>query len=171
MVLQVNQELCAGCGVCIDACSVEAIHMVDQQVVIDDALCTQCEACIVACSYGAITAVSAPARSAPIVALPEVVSSMTPASAPKALPETVTTGRGMTSWAGAVFAFLGSEVAPRLVDMLMNVLERRLAQPRTIPMTPLATPSRNIANPNRGIRRQVRNRGRRIGNRNYKERR
>jgi len=54
MTIKVNQELCAGCGVCVDACSVEAIQMVDYRAKIDDALCTQCGVCMDACPNGAI---------------------------------------------------------------------------------------------------------------------
>ena len=70
MVFQVNQELCAGCGVCMEACSVGAIQLVDQRAVIDNMLCTQCEACADACPNEAIDILSIPARSMPIAALP-----------------------------------------------------------------------------------------------------
>ena len=143
MVIQVNRELCTGCGVCLDACSVGAIQLTDQRAVIDAALCTQCEACADACPNGVIIALSIPARSAAIVALPAVESHLTPA-------------RSLAPLAGAALAFLGREVAPRLADVLIAALERRLARPATTIIAPVSTYSRILTAQGRGKRRQAR---------------
>jgi Fe-S-cluster-containing hydrogenase component 2 len=170
MVIRVNQELCNGCGVCIDSCTVEAIRLVDQQAVITDALCTQCEACIGACSNGAITALSKPVRSVPIVTPPSVESRMVPASTQTALPEPASPTRGLIPHAGAPLAFLGNEVAPRLVDVLLTVLERKIVQPKTAAITP-STSSRVLPTRGSGKQKQARYRGGCTGTRNQKGRR
>jgi len=171
MVIQVDQELCTGCGVCVDACSVGAIHLVDQRPVIDNALCTACEACIEACLNEAITALYIPARNAPIMSLPVAESRPVPVRNQTALPETAAPARGLAPLAGAALAFLGSEIAPRLVDVLITTLERRLARPTITTITPLSTSPRSLTVQSRGKRRQARYRGGRTGNRNPKERR
>jgi ferredoxin len=171
MFIQVNQELCDGCGVCVEACPVGAIQLVDQRAVIDDALCTQCEACIDACPDGALTALSVPANSTPLVALPAAESSMIPAPIQTALSETEAPAHGLALLAGAALTFLGREVAPRLVDVLITALERRLARPTTTAIARVSTPSRSLAVKGRGERRQARFRGGCTGNRNLKERR
>lgn len=171
MFIQVNQELCDGCGVCVEACPVGAIQLVDQRAVIDDALCTQCEACIEACSNGALTALSVPARSAPLVALPAAESSMIPAPIQTALPETEAPAHGLALLAGAALAFLWREVAPRLADALIAALERRLSRPTTTAIAPTSSSSLTPAAKTRGERRQARYRGGCTGNRNHKERR
>ena len=171
MGIQVNQELCAGCGVCVDACSVEAIHLVDQLAVIDDALCTACEACIEACPNEAITARPVQEPSVSIVKLPAAEPRPVPIRDQARLPETAAPVRGLAPLAGAALAFLGREAAPRLVDMLVTALERKLARPITSNETPLSPSSRSLTTQSRGKQRQARYRGGRTGNGNHKGRR
>jgi NAD-dependent dihydropyrimidine dehydrogenase PreA subunit len=171
MITRVNQELCTGCGTCVDSCPVEAIRLVDQQAVIDDALCTQCEACIDACPNGAITALSIPARSSPILAPPAAETRMIPVPAQSARPEIAAPAHGLAPLAGAALTFLGSEVAPRLADVLIAALERRLTQSTPTTIAPVPASSRGHTTWGRGERRQARYRGGRTGNRNPKERR
>jgi hypothetical protein len=74
--------------------------------------------------------------------------------------------------AGAALTFLGREVAPRLADVMIAALERRLARPTTTAVALTSAPSRNLASQGRGEqRKQARYRVGRAGNRNHKERR
>jgi len=171
MIIRVNREICDGCGVCAEACSVEAIQLVEQQAVIDEELCTQCEACIAACPNGSIAALPIPVSSTSIVALPVVESRMIPALTQKTLPETATPTRGLAPLAGAALAFLGREVAPRLADVLITALERRFAHPLSTAIAPASPPSRSQTARDKGERKQARFRGGRAGNRNHRERR
>lgn len=169
--MQVNQELCTGCGVCVDVCSVGAIQLIDQRAVVDNAGCTQCKACIDACPNGAITAVSALARSAPIVVQPASKRSMIPAPTRTLLPETAVPARGLASLAAATLAFLGREVAPRLADVLVTTVERMLTKPKAAAITPITTSSRVVTTRSSVRRRQARYRGGQMGIRNLKGRR
>lgn len=171
MAMQVDQELCAGCGVCADTCSNGAIYLIDHRAVIDEALCTQCRACIDACSNGAITAIYEPAQRAPIAARPVAETQIIPAPNPTVLTETAAPVHGLAPLAGAALAFLGREVAPRLVDVLVNALERRLTQPTTTSITPSNASARVSTTQRRCAQRQARYRGGRIGTRNQKGRR
>jgi len=172
MVIQVNQESCDSCGICVDACSVGAIQLVDQRAVIDEALCTQCEACTDACPNGAITALSVPARKLAIAALPAAESQIVPVQTRVAPLKTTSPARGLMPLVGAALTFLGREVTPRLADVMIAALERRLARPTTTAVALTSAPSRNLASQGRGEqRKQARYRGGRTGNRNHKERR
>ena len=40
MTVRIDKMLCTGCGTCVDICSFDAIQLVNQHAVIDQALCT-----------------------------------------------------------------------------------------------------------------------------------
>jgi len=54
MSIEVNQELCKGCGVCVDVCPRNAISMQNKKAFINQSLCTSCQVCIKACPMRAI---------------------------------------------------------------------------------------------------------------------
>lgn len=72
----IDVERCSGCGVCVEACPVEAIGLRNGVARVDEELCTGCEACIVACPEGAIQPVvqgelvTVPEQPAPTVQQP-----------------------------------------------------------------------------------------------------
>jgi Pyruvate/2-oxoacid:ferredoxin oxidoreductase delta subunit len=52
---KIDTELCIGCGVCLDICPSEAIHVEDGKAKITITNCKKCRACINACPVEAIT--------------------------------------------------------------------------------------------------------------------
>jgi NAD-dependent dihydropyrimidine dehydrogenase PreA subunit len=170
-VMQVNQELCTGCGSCIDVCSVRAIQLVDHVAEIDDDLCIACEACLEACPNGAIISITVPVYNAPITVQPVTDSGLDLKQHPTMFPETPVTDRGLKPLAGAALTFLGSEVAPRLMDVLIKSIENKLARPTTNTILPSIPSSRANSSQSRGQRKQIRHRGGSMGNRKYNGRR
>ena len=55
MAAKVDNSACAGCGVCVAACQVEAIEIVDGVAKIDEEKCIECGACVGECPCGAIS--------------------------------------------------------------------------------------------------------------------
>ncbi len=53
-VIQVIEDKCTGCKVCVKACPYNAITMKEKLAVIDVAKCTLCGACVEACKFDAI---------------------------------------------------------------------------------------------------------------------
>ncbi len=50
----VDKEKCFGCAICVNACPVEAISMVDGKAVIDENRCIDCGQCVRTCPRNAI---------------------------------------------------------------------------------------------------------------------
>ena len=55
MAAKVDNSACAGCGVCVASCPVEAIEIVDGVAKIDEEKCIECGACVGECPCGAIS--------------------------------------------------------------------------------------------------------------------
>jgi hypothetical protein len=99
----------------------------------------------------------------PIVTLPASETQMVPSPTHTALPVAAPSARGLAPVAGAALAFLGREVAPRLVDVLATALEHRLTKPATSTITSLSTSPKSPTRTSQGMRRQTRCRGGRTG--------
>ena len=44
--MDINIDVCNGCGQCILICPVQAIHMIDNKAVVDEECCVECSVCI-----------------------------------------------------------------------------------------------------------------------------
>ncbi|MBN1147245.1 MAG: 4Fe-4S binding protein [Anaerolineales bacterium] len=153
MMMQVDPELCTGCGNCVAVCPNQAISLMGGVACIDAQTCTRCEACVDACPTGAIHSLEiAPA---PVALQPELV-----VYGGKPLPAS-----GLARFApvvGATLTYLGREFVPRLADTLFNVVENRLSQPSASRNPGLSLPGPSPTAPRRG-QRQGRRRQRRRG--------
>ena len=53
-MLQVKQDLCCGCGLCVESCPRQAISIVSATAQINQDRCNQCHLCLDICPQGAI---------------------------------------------------------------------------------------------------------------------
>jgi len=54
-MLQIQRDLCVGCGICRNNCPQDAISIINRTAVIDIAKCNGCGICIDVCPRGAIS--------------------------------------------------------------------------------------------------------------------
>ena len=54
MAVKVDKEKCTGCGICVEACSVDAIKIEKDKAVISDE-CVECGVCVNECPNEAIS--------------------------------------------------------------------------------------------------------------------
>jgi len=156
MKIQVEEERCTACARCVEICPVGAMSLTRGVATVDHTICTQCQACIDACPTGAITTI---ADTSMIFRQPAVISDIPEAEPLLTQPQ---------PWLASVLDFAGQEILPRLIDVLIGALERRLTRPTTTVVGPASTPSSRLIARGGGERRQVRYRGGRIGNRHYR---
>jgi len=148
--MQVNVEKCTGCGDCLDACPIEAISMNGGRAWIDQETCLDCEACVQVCPVDAIypSAQVVPAEAVPVstIIVRQPAELERPASHP-AVP-----------WTRAALTFAGREILPRVVDVVIGALERRLSQPEVsiLPNKPQTTGSQGRGSKGRQRRRRKR---------------
>jgi|GEM_PF-621911 len=171
MAIKIDEKICTGCGTCIDACAFEAIQLIDGRAQIDHSLCTLCEACLSVCPNGAI--VDDLTASSEVVVTQQPTIQLKPIVHQKAIipPVSQESTHGIKSLAGAALSFLGSEVAPRVIDVVIKSIEQRLAQPASTTLPPSPASSKNYNLPAGGQRKQTRYRGGKRANRKSRGRR
>lgn len=131
MVMQVYREECNGCGICVETCPNDAIILLDGKAEINSQKCTMCTSCAEACPNEAIRAVDLTQGIVP--ASPSVIKMANPETIPS--PPT----RTLAPWMSATLSFLGREVAPRLLDVLLGRIEQREANPLSQSVQPKRT--------------------------------
>jgi Fe-S-cluster-containing hydrogenase component 2 len=121
MILQVNHELCNGCGDCVSVCPSNAIRLEGGRAIIDEALCVGCQVCMGACTQDAITPVEAHSPVVQRTALATRQVEVLPAR-PKPTREKSTALSALVLAAG--------EILPRLAERLLNAWDGKLVQSR-----------------------------------------
>ena len=150
-MVYVNESLCTGCGECVDVCPSDAIRLVNGVARIEQSLCQECQACLSACHTGAILALQEPN---------EVKKSITVRS-PASVSKPVSSRSKVWPAIGAVCAFVGQEIAPRMIRVLLDAWDRRQARSDIVSSPVVDVAGCMSANPRSGGRRMRRRGGRR----------
>ena len=153
--MQVDLEKCTGCGDCLDVCPVEAISMHNYKAWIDSETCLDCRACVQVCRVDAIcpTTLAVPVEAAPVRSI--VVRQPAELERPTSQPA--------VPWTRAALTFAGREILPRVVDVVIGALERRLSQPQ---VSTLSNSSQTVTPRKGGPAGKQRRRRKRAGFRN-----
>ena len=54
MAVEIDENQCTGCGICIDVCPVNAIKIEEDKAIVED-ICVECTACVNQCPNEAIS--------------------------------------------------------------------------------------------------------------------
>ena len=140
-MMYVDETRCTGCGECVEVCPTDAIRLERGVAVIDQAECSECEVCLEACPERAILSVSEPVvEDAGLPAVrpaPEVIRIRVPPLAPlgEGLAQRRASEVAPVPWrarvlpaVGAMLAYVGRELVPRIVPAVLDALERRPSQ-------------------------------------------
>ena len=125
-VIDVNQALCAGCGVCVSECPNGALALDPNsgKALVDVALCAGHQVCVEMCPNGALTWVAAPTTALVVTESPiEVIPIETRTPLPwrrVALP-----------LVGGALSWVGRELMPRLMPLALDALDVSLARRRS----------------------------------------
>jgi NAD-dependent dihydropyrimidine dehydrogenase PreA subunit len=116
-MMLVDLEKCTGCGECLDACSVEAISLIEGKAAIDVDTCLSCGACAQACPVGAIMEIRRP--------VPVKSIAIQPVRPQTASPVVAARSESRLAWARPALSFLGREIVPHVAGALMAIIDRR----------------------------------------------
>lgn len=169
MFISVNQNLCAGCGICIHECPSGAIYLEDGRAMIDQSRCTGCQTCVEHCPNEAIEATQeqpiktiSPVgdKATTLVPLQETRQSPASVQARTIQPTPLNSKRSITSIASAALASMGRDILPRVIDVMVTALENRADRSVEYKQTSIE-PARNkpMNTHRRGRGKQIRYRG------------
>jgi ferredoxin len=131
----VNTEFCNGCGDCVSVCPNGAMILQNNHAFIDQELCQGCEICVDSCLQGAILIGERAPIGSEVIKIPSV--------APKEI-ATVPEQYHHTSLQNAILPTIGSalmwtarELIPRLADLALGYVDRRIQSSHPIPIQTL----------------------------------
>ena len=168
MYVRVNQDRCAGCGICMYECPSGAIQMENGWAVIDHSRCTGCQTCVEVCPNEAIEVVNQQPGAAVMpnqqtnstLATQETKTVVIPHKSDIIQPQAEKNRLSIAPVASAAMAYVGREVVPRVIDAMVTALENRLARTADHNQISIEPPQNRPLNYGRGGRgKQIRYRG------------
>jgi len=123
-MVYINDADCNGCGECVDLCPTGALILQSNHAFIHQDICQGCEICMDACPQGAILIgehypASEEVIRIPAISEPESYSLTEPA-------ERISVREMVLPAIGSVLVWTGRELVPRLADLALGALDRRI---------------------------------------------
>jgi NAD-dependent dihydropyrimidine dehydrogenase PreA subunit len=123
-MVTINYADCNGCGLCVDECPTGALILQNNHAFIDQDLCQECHSCISVCPQGAILVGEKQPVAENVIqisALPEpTLDTLVESTEQMPLREVLLPA------IGSVLLWTGRELVPRLADLALAALDRRI---------------------------------------------
>jgi ferredoxin len=163
-MVYVNDAICNGCGECIDICPTNALIFQNNRAFIDQDLCQECGVCIDICPKGAILLAQPLPVGREVIQVPATPPDYSTSLVNCA--ERVPVREMVLPVIGSVLLWTGRELVPRLADLALGILDRRIQSSQSAPTQKVGMQSnRQVSTSTRGDSRGRRRRQRRRNNR------
>ena len=120
----INDAACNGCGECVDVCPNGALVFQNNHAVILQDLCQGCEICIDACPQRAILSAQEVQDCREVIRVPVMTPEVSVSHIE--LPERVPARELVFPVIGSAMLWFGRELLPRLADMALGYMDRRI---------------------------------------------
>lgn len=123
-MIYVNETVCDGCGLCVEACPTGALVLLNHRAYILQNLCEECQTCVYTCPRGAILTTEAQEVSH------DVIRVQTP-SADHLSPQTEQSEQAphrdvILPALGSILLWTGRELLPRLADLALAYIDQKI---------------------------------------------
>ncbi len=125
-MIQIDEQLCTGCGTCVNVCPKGAISLQGGVATLTVERCDNCGACADACTQGAILLVERVEPGSQMLMTRPTAQPSVPAAT---MPSGPLVTHQRTSFLPLMASFLrwaGTALAPHLADIALQVLDRRV---------------------------------------------
>jgi NAD-dependent dihydropyrimidine dehydrogenase PreA subunit len=130
-MVYINDAACNGCGECAEVCPNSALVIQNNQAVILQELCEECEICIDACPQSAILSAQELPDSRDVIQVP--VSFPERPILLNEHSDRVSMRDRVLPVVGSVLLWSGRELLPRLADVALGYLDRRIQYSSSVP--------------------------------------
>ena len=122
-MITIKNELCNGCGICVDTCPTRALLLQNGKACIDLSLCEGCEVCIESCPQGALVSQEAVPVESDVIRIP---SDPAPVQGVELETRDLRIRDAILTAVGPLLLWTGREILPRLADLILSSLDRRI---------------------------------------------
>jgi ferredoxin len=140
-MVTINHAECNGCGLCVDECPTGALILQNNHAFIYQERCQECHSCIEVCPQGAILVGENKPVSGEVIRIPANPEPIFNTLAEPA--ERMSLREMLLPAIGSILLWTGREIVPRLADLALGALDRRIQTANLAQNHQYPTPNRN----------------------------